>query len=120
MTLYSCLLFWSFLNGVDPNVTQAVIKVESSGNPYAVGQGKDFGLMQIRAKYSRFNKLQLLQSCTNIMEGTRILGELKKECVMCVEKVYVNAYNLGRTGARKLKYPRLWKYHTKVVKEMSK
>lgn len=118
-TLSACIYFWSFLHGVSPQVTEAVIQVESSGKVFAVGKSHgEIGLMQIRDKYVPETKLQLFQSCTNVMVGTRILGQLKKECPMCIDKVYVNMYNLGRSGSKKLRYPRLWGYHRKVLLAM--
>lgn len=115
MTLTSCILFWSFLNGVSPGVTNAVISVESNGNVFAKGKLDDTGLMQIRPKYTKFSQRQLFQSCTNVMVGTEILGKLKKDCKMCIDKIYVNGYNLGKTGAKKLKYPEKWRYYRKIA-----
>lgn len=116
MTLYSCLLFWSFMNGLDPRMTQAVISVESNGRVFAVGSSHgEIGLLQIRPQFVPETRLQLFQSCTNIMVGTRILGQLKRKCKLCIDKTWVNSYNLGITGARKLRYPTLWKYHKKIV-----
>lgn len=115
-TLSACILFYSFLNGVDPKLTQAVISVESSGRVFAVGSSHgEIGLLQIRPEFSKFTKVQLFQSCTNVMEGTKILGELKRKCKLCIDKIWVNEYNLGKRGARKLKHPTLWKYHKKII-----
>lgn len=114
--IYSCILFYSLLNGLDPNLTQAVINVESNGKIFAVGKSHgEIGLMQIRPEFVPETKLQLFQPCTNIKVGTRILGKLKEECKMCIDKVFVNSYNLGKRGANKLRHPRLWKYHKKVM-----
>jgi soluble lytic murein transglycosylase-like protein len=106
------------MNGVHPQLTQAVVSIESSGNPFAVGAVKEVGLMQIRPEFSRFSRKQLLNSCTNVMAGTEILGKLKRDCKLCIDKIYVNGYNLGVTKARKLKHPRLWKYHKKVLAKL--
>lgn len=117
--IQSCILFFSMLNGIDPALTKAVISVESSGKVMAIGKSHgELGLLQIRPQYVPENAVQLLNPCTNVMVGTRILGQLKKECPMCIDKVYVNMYNLGRSGAKKLRYPRLWKYHRKVLLAM--
>jgi soluble lytic murein transglycosylase-like protein len=115
MTLASCVLFWSFMNGIDPAITKAVIKVESNGNPLAVGQGKDFGLMQVRQKFVPYSKLQLLNSCTNVMIGTQLLAKAKASCKKCIDKTWINAYNLGHSGAKKLKYPRKFAYYRKIA-----
>ena len=119
MTLASCILFYSFLNGIDPQVTKAVIKVESNNTQFAVGKTHgEIGLMQIRPRFVTESKQQLFNSCTNIMVGTRILGQFKKDCKLCVDRTYVNLYNLGKAGARKLRYPKKWRYYRKVVAMM--
>lgn len=116
MTLTSCILFFSFLNNISPAVTSAVIQVESSGNQFAVGKSHgEHGLMQIRPEFVAETKQQLFNSCTNVMVGTRILGKLKEKCKLCVDKTYVNWYNLGETAGRKLKYPKKWRYYKKIV-----
>ena len=115
-TLLGCIYFWSFLNGVQPQLTQAVITVESSGNPLALGRSHgEVGLLQIRPQFVPETRLQLFNSCTNVMVGTRILGQLKRKCKLCIDRTWINSYNLGITGARKLRYPTLWKYHKKIV-----
>lgn len=119
ITLYSCVLFYSLLHGVNPNVVTAVAQVESNNNPFAVSKdGKDIGLLQIRQKFVPFSKKQLLNSCTNVMIGVEILARAKKACSKCVGRTWVNCFNLGITGAKKLKYPRKWKYYIKVTKAM--
>jgi hypothetical protein len=116
MVLQSCVLFFSLLNGIDPEVTKAVIKVESNGNVMAKGRSHgEIGLLQIRPQFVKETTLQLYQPCTNIMVGTRILGQLKKKCNLCIDRTYVNMYNLGQNGARKLKYPQKWKYYRKIA-----
>lgn len=119
MTLQSCILFWSLINGIQPQVTNAVISVESTGNVFAVGSSHyEIGLMQIRDKYVPESRLQLFQSCTNVMVGTRILGQLKRKCKLCIDKTWVNAYNLGWVGSRKLRYPKKWRYYKKIVAKL--
>lgn len=119
MTLYSCILFWSFINGLDPSLTKAVISVESNGNPFALGRTQDSGLMQIRPKYvPLYTQKQLFQSCTNIMVGTALLRKAKESCKLCVDKTWLNVYNLGDVGARRLKYPKKWRYYKKVIAKL--
>lgn len=115
MTLTGCILFWSYINAIDPAITKAVISVESNGNPYAIGAIGDSGLMQIRPKYVPESKLQLLVPCTNVMRGTYLLAQAKNTCKNCVDLTWVNCYNLGRTGCRKLKHPTKWRYYQKIV-----
>jgi type IV secretion system protein VirB1 len=108
--LIECLLYLSTLcvrcgPTVDPATTQAIIKVESGGNPYAVGdntlrrsfapkskaeavrlasfllsQGHsiDMGLMQINSIHLRDGRISLedvFDPCANVKAGTGILME---------------------------------------------
>lgn len=115
-TLLSCIYFWSFLHQIDPAVTKAVISVESNGNPYAVSpDGKDGGLMQIRMKFVPESRIQLLNSCTNVMVGTSLLSIARKKCKHSIDKTWVNCYNLGITGGSRLKYPKKWRYYKKIM-----
>lgn len=118
MTLQGCILFWSLFNGIDPAVTKAVISVESSGNPFALGRLGDSGLMQIRARFVPYSRLQLLQSCTNIMVGTALLKKAKERCKHTVDRTWLTCYNLGITGGSRLKHPKKWAYYRKVTKAM--
>lgn len=119
MTLYSCILFYSFMSGIDPALTQAVIKVESNGNPYALSPDKmDGGLMQIRIKYVPETKLQLFQSCTNVQRGVLILKNAKDKCKLCIDKTWVIGYNLGIAGAKRIKHPKKFPYYKKIMGAM--
>lgn len=119
MTLYSCLLFWSIMNGIDPSLTKAVISVESNGNPFALGKSGDSGLMQIRHKYVPESQLQLFQSCTNIMRGTALLRTAREKCKHTLDRTFVVCYNLGVAGGSRLKYPKKWRYYVKVTGAMN-
>jgi soluble lytic murein transglycosylase-like protein len=104
------------LNGIDPQITQAVIKIESNNKPFAISADKkDFGLMQIRQKFVPYSQLQLLNSCTNVMVGTALLAKAKASCKKCLDKTWINAYNLGITGAKRLKHPRKFRYYRKIA-----
>lgn len=118
MVLQSCILFWSLINGIDPSVTEAVIKVESNYNQFALGKHGDSGLMQIRHKYVPETKLQLFNSCTNVMRGTELLRKAKEKCKHTVDNTFVVCYNLGITGGSKLRYPKKWRYYTKIKGEI--
>lgn len=115
-TILSCIYFYSFLHNIDPQITQAVVRVESNGNPFAISRDrKDMGLMQIRKKFHKFSTIQLLQPCTNIKLGVEILSRAKTACKKCVDIEWVNAYNLGIVGAKRLKHPRKFKYYRKIA-----
>lgn len=118
MTLLSCIYFYSFLNGIDPRITQAVIKVESSGNPYALGSLGDSGLMQIRHKFVPESKMQLFQSCTNVKRGTALLKQAMNKCKHKIDNTWINCYNLGISGGSRLKYPKKWPYYKKIVSKL--
>ncbi len=113
--MYACILFFSFLNGLDPALTQSVITVESRGNPYALGKASDSGLMQIRPIYVPETRLQLFNPCTNIMRGTQLLGKLKRKYRF--DKTWYVAYNTGERTFRKLKRPMEFAYYKKVQSE---
>jgi soluble lytic murein transglycosylase-like protein len=119
MTLQGCILFYSLLSGIDPALTNAVIKVESNGNPFAVSRDRqDSGLMQVRAKYVPESKLQLLQSCTNVKRGIEILRVAKNKCKHTIDNTWLVCYNAGITGARRIRYPKKFPYYIKVTKAM--
>lgn len=116
MTLYSCLVFWSMMNGINPAVTSAVISVESNGRVMAVGSSHgEIGLMQIRPQFVPETKLQLFNPCTNIMRGTALLRTARKKCKHTIDKTWINCYNLGITGGSRLRHPKKWNYYKKVI-----
>lgn len=118
MTLTSCILFWSLLNGINPEITKAVIQIESNGNQFAVGKTQDSGLMQIRPKFVPETQLQLFNSCTNVMRGTYLLAQAKKSCKHSIDKTWIICFNLGKTGAKKIKFPKSQTYYKKITKAM--
>jgi soluble lytic murein transglycosylase-like protein len=116
MTLLSCIYFYSFLNGINPQITQAVISVESNGNPFALSKDRlDGGLMQIRMKYVSESKLQLLQSCTNVRRGTELLKQAMLNCKHKAENTWLVCYNAGLAGGSRLKHPKKFSYYKKVT-----
>lgn len=119
MTLLSCIYFYSFLHGVDPLITQAVIKVESNGNPYALSPDKkDGGLMQVRQKYVPETMLQLLNPCANVKRGTKLLAQAMKRCRHKADLTWLVCYNAGITGGSRIKWPKKFSYYIKVVSKL--
>ena len=116
----SCVLFYSLLAGIDPKITQAVIQVESRGNPFAVGKLDDSGLMQIRHKFVPETQQQLFQSCTNIMRGVELLKQAREKCKHKLNKTWLVCYNTGIKGGAKIKHPTKFKYYKKVMEELKK
>lgn len=120
MTLASCILFYSLFNGIDPMLTKSIIQVESNGNPFAMGDKGDSGLMQIRHQFVPESRLQLLNPCTNIMRGVHLLKQAKEKCKHKVNKTWVVCYNLGIRGGSRIRYPDKFKYYKKVMSYFKK
>lgn len=118
MTLLSCIVFYSQLHGIDPRITQAVIKTESNWNTQAVGLLNEQGLMQVRPEHVPVSIAQLRDPCTNIKYGTLILKRAMEKCKHQAENTWVTCYNMGVAGARKLKHPKLSPYYKKIVSSM--
>lgn len=118
--LASCVLFYSFLAGIDPNLTTAVIQVESRGNPFAVGKLDDSGLMQIRHKFVPETQQQLFQGCTNIRRGVELLKQAREKCKHKLNNTWLVCYNLGTRGGAKIRHPSSFIYYKKVMREMQK
>jgi soluble lytic murein transglycosylase-like protein len=118
--LASCVLFYSFLAGIDPNLTNAVIQIESRGNPFAVGRLDDSGLMQIRHKFVPETQQQLFQGCTNIKRGVELLKQAREKCKHKLNNTWLVCYNLGTKGGAKIRHPSSFIYYKKVMQEMQK
>lgn len=118
MTLLSCIYFYSFLNGVDPRITQAIISTESNGRPYAVGAIGEIGLMQIRPEHVPESRLQLFNPCTNVKRGTAILKRAMNKCKHQLDHTWTICFNLGIAGGRKIKHPRKFPYYLKIVSKL--
>lgn len=119
MDLAACILFYSLQNGIDPNLTKAVIKTESNYNHLAIGTVGEIGLMQIRPEYVPETKEQLFDPCTNVARGTQILKQMKKYCHHTLDKTWILCYNLGTEGAKKIKHPKLFPYYKKIVENLT-
>lgn len=115
MIIPSCVLFYSLINGINPIITKSIIQIESNGNPYSFGTKDDVGLMQIRSKFVPENEIQLLNPCTNIKRGVQLLKKYKEKCVHRLDNTWVICYNLGISGARKIKYPKKFSYYKKFT-----
>jgi len=116
----SCVLFYSLLSGIDPLLTNAVIQVESRGNPFAIGRLDDSGLMQIRHKFVPETQQQLFQACTNIKRGVEILKAAKEKCKHKLNNTWLVCYNAGIKGGAKIKHPTRFIYYKKVMEEFKK
>ena len=118
--LASCVIFYSFLAGIDPRLTQAVIQVESRGNPFAVGKLGDSGLMQIRHRFVPETQQQLFQSCTNVKRGVELLKQAREKCKHKLNNTWLVCFNAGIRGGGKIRHPSSFIYYKKVMQEMQK
>jgi hypothetical protein len=118
LTLASCILFYSFLNGIDPSITKAVISVESKGNPFAIGTQGDSGLMQVRHQFVPESQKQLLQSCTNIKRGVTLLKQAKDKCVHKLNNTWIICFNTGITGGVRIRHPEKFIYYKKIMTKL--
>lgn len=116
----SCVLFYSLLAGIDPRITNAVIQVESNGNPFALGKLGDSGLMQVRHQFVPETQQQLFQGCTNIRRGVELLKQAKEKCRHKLNNTWLVCYNVGIKGGQKIRHPSKFIYYKKVMQEMQK
>ena len=116
----SCVLFYSFLAGIDPAITNAIIQVESRGNPFAVGKVGDSGLMQVRHQFVPETQQQLFQGCTNVKRGIELLKKAREKCKHKLNNTWLVCYNVGNKGGDKIKHPSSFIYYKKVMEEMKK
>lgn len=114
----SCVLFYSLLAGIDPQITQAVVQVESNGNPFAIGKLGDSGLMQVRHQFVPETQQQLFQACTNIKRGVELLKKAREKCRHKLNNTWLVCYNVGTRGGDKIKHPSSFIYYKKVMAEI--
>lgn len=114
--LATCALYYGSLYGVNPDIIRAIAKVESNNNPSAISQDKhDIGLLQIRKKYVKETRDQLLDTCKNIEVGARIISTKMKECKHYRDFTWLVCYNAGVTGGSKIRHPKKFPYYKKVM-----
>lgn len=121
-TFINIIIFYSVILGVDPNVSLSVAQVESKTNPDAVGiSHKEVGLFQIRSKYVKeFTRRELFNPYVNAFVGISAIKKAKDTCIYKIDLTYLICYNLGNSGARRIKHPSKWDYIHKVKQEMNK
>lgn len=111
-----CAIYYGSIYGVDPDIIKAVAKVESNNNPSAISPDKhDIGLLQIRKKYVKESREQLLDTCKNIEVGARIMSMKMRECKHHTDFTWLVCYNAGVTGGSKITKPRKFPYYKKVM-----
>jgi hypothetical protein len=110
-----CILALSLNAGIDPNLVHALVKHESNYNPNAIGLVGEVGLLQIRPEYVPETPEQLKDPCTNLKRGIQLLKHARRYCKHQEDETWINCYNLGITGAEKVKYPKLFPYYKAVM-----
>lgn len=99
----------------------AIIRIESNGNPNAIGADQDTGLMQVmprEAGYARPTQAALLDPDTNIEWGVKILHDGLVYFEWNIP-LALGEYNEGRTNARN-RTPKSVRYANMVLAEYAK
>ena len=86
-------------HGINPQLVESIIEVESKFNSSMTGSIGEIGLMQIRKEYWK-GPLNLYESELNVSIGISMLSDLKRLKPILGKHYYV-AWNLGTTGAKK-------------------
>lgn len=98
---------------IRPKLLKAIVKVESNGNPKAVGKShSEVGLMQLNPRYFPKANHNIRD---NVNTGARYLAELKKKKKESYGCAWFVAYNVGPN--LQLKHPKLHPYFKKVAKQ---
>lgn len=114
------ITYYSFIYGIDPKLSLAVVEIESGFNSQVIGITQDVGLFQLNPKsFPQYTKKQLLNPQTNIELGIKYLVKMKKECKYKEDNLFLLCYNYGVKNANKVKHPELWPYTKKVFLVMS-
>lgn len=104
--IYLTIAIYSLMYGIDQQLAFKMAHVESNMNPLAVSRTNDGGLYQLNSKYFKFHNETWRYSIeTNTALAMSHLSKLKQTCKFKVEKSYVVCYNLGVSGAKKIKNP---------------
>ena len=115
---------FSNLHGVDPLLVQAVIRVESRFDPYALSKSGAMGLMQINQVTAKHLGLENpFDIGENIESGTRYLQMLLKRYYWDIHRTLA-AYNAGPATVERYggipPYPETRRYVWKVIEEYRK
>ena len=105
----------ALIEGIPPETALTIAKMESNFNMKAVGLAGEVGTFQILKSSSKYSKTKLRNPLVNVKEGIRMLKEAKANCVHQKDNTWVLCYNLGHTGAKKIKQPKKFPYYIKYV-----
>lgn len=110
------ITFYSLVNGIDTNMAFQMARVESNMNPNALSRTNDGGLYQLNRKSYKFhNEKWRFHPVTNMAIALDSLRKLKKTCSHKVSNSYILCFNLGQSGARKIKNPYNQTYYKKIT-----
>ena len=113
--LHLLITLYSAINGIDPSLSFQMARVESGMNPYAISRTNDGGLFQLnRASYKFHNEHWRFIPVINIGIAMNTLGKLKNKCTHKINNSYVLCYNMGISGAKKIKKPFSQNYYKKM------
>ena len=101
---------FSIEKGLNPSLVSAIIEVESSWKPFAVGLDGEVGLMQLHPVFFPQAEFDYIK---NIDLGTSYLRLVKELKGREYPKAWFVFYNYGPYS--KLRYPKKTKYYKKVM-----
>lgn len=97
--LLAQIWYYATINGLDPNLVQSIVEVESSYRPHVTGGDGEIGLMQMKPYYLPGPLThKLYEAETNLAIGCQELAKLKRLKPQLGDYWFV-AWNLGPTGA---------------------
>lgn len=115
-SLIVLIFYYASMYNIDPSVAMSIAHIESNFKINAVGPVGEIGLYQINPKFSDRNVKDLFRVEVNVELGIKKLAEAKKYCSHQDDNTWVICYNIGVTGAKKVKHPTLFPYYKKFRK----
>lgn len=109
------ITLYSAINGIDPSLSFQMARIESNMNPMALSKTNDGGLFQLNKNSHKFhNSNWIFIPTINTAIAMNALSKLKDKCIHKTKNSYVLCYNLGITGAKKVKDPFNQTYYKKM------
>lgn len=97
---------------VDPTIALAVAERESNFQHHRIGSLGEVGVFQLRPEFFPKDAAMLER---NVKYGVKFLAFVKANCVHQIENTWIVCYNVGITGAKKIRYPLLFPYYKEVM-----
>lgn len=120
-TIIGMIMLQAVGAGFDPLLAASIAKTESNFNPDAIGPVGEVGLFQLRPEYFKaFTVKELKDPKLNTILAIQKLKHDKKNCKHKQGLTWTSCYNMGVTGAAKLKHPHLFPYVRKVETNLNK